>query len=175
MDDINFQDFFSDAESHLTPLCSIWTSDSDPTSTITNTTSEPHHTPIVRSVDKPSFSLPVTMSTSEDFLHASIGFCHIDTLKQHFHELYLDSAKFDHTPADAILDSGELASLWKKDRNTTPAPRPLHFGDIMHIDIVFGPEVSIGNIHYGLLFTDRFSRMTYIYPVQNFSGLDYRY
>ena len=35
------------------------------------------------------------------------------------------------------------------------------------MDIVFGPEISIGNIHYGLLFTDRFSRMTYLYPLQN--------
>jgi hypothetical protein len=35
------------------------------------------------------------------------------------------------------------------------------------MDIVFGPEISIGNIHYGLIFTDRFSRMTYIYPLQN--------
>jgi hypothetical protein len=32
---------------------------------------------------------------------------------------------------------------------------------------VFGPEVSIGNIHYGLLFTDRFSRMMYLYPLRN--------
>jgi hypothetical protein len=37
----------------------------------------------------------------------------------------------------------------------------------MHMDIVFGPDVAIGNIHYGLLFTDRFSRMTYLYPLQN--------
>jgi len=35
----------------------------------------------------------------------------------------------------------------------------------MHMDIVFGPEVAISNIHYALLFTDRFSRMTYIYPL----------
>jgi hypothetical protein len=35
------------------------------------------------------------------------------------------------------------------------------------MDIVFGPEVSLGNIHYGLLFTDRYSRTTYLYPLQN--------
>jgi hypothetical protein len=33
--------------------------------------------------------------------------------------------------------------------------------------LIFGPDISIGNIHYGLLFTDRYSRMTYIYPLQN--------
>jgi hypothetical protein len=41
------------------------------------------------------------------------------------------------------------------------------FADVIHIDIIFGPEISIGNIHYGLLFTNRFSRMTYLYPLHN--------
>jgi len=41
---------------------------------------------------------------------------------------------------------------------------------VFHIDIVFGPEVAIGNVHYGLLFTDRFSRMTYIYPLKNLTS-----
>jgi hypothetical protein len=49
-------------------------------------------------------------------------------------------------------------------------PRSTNFGDTIHMDIVFGPEISIGNIHYGLLFTDRFSRMTYSYPLQNLTG-----
>jgi len=38
------------------------------------------------------------------------------------------------------------------------------------MDIVFGQEVSIGNVHYGLLFTDRYSRMNYIYPLQNLTS-----
>jgi hypothetical protein len=55
----------------------------------------------------------------------------------------------------------------KTDRNTTPVPQLLHFSDTMHMDIIFGPDIAIGNIHYGFLFTDRFSRMTYLYPLQN--------
>jgi hypothetical protein len=35
---------------------------------------------------------------------------------------------------------------------------------------VFGPDIAVGNIHYGLLFTDRFSRMTYLYPLQNLTS-----
>jgi hypothetical protein len=38
------------------------------------------------------------------------------------------------------------------------------------MDIVFGPEVALGNVHYGLLFMDRYSRMTYIYPLQNLTS-----
>jgi len=59
----------------------------------------------------------------------------------------------------------EIYKPCKKNRNTTPVPRPSLFGQVMHMDIVFGPEAAISNIHYALLFTDRFSRMTYIYPL----------
>ncbi len=138
MDDINFQDSFSDAESLVTPLQSNWLSDSNPISSTTNTTSAPIHIPIVRSGDKPSSSLPEIISMFEDFLCASVGFQCTDTLKQHFRELCLDSVKFDYIPADAILDSGDLATLQTRDRNITPVPRPLHFGDIMHMDIILG-------------------------------------
>jgi len=123
--------------------------------------------PLVRLVDKPSTSLPKHMSMTEDFLRACIGYRRIDTLKKNFTQLYQDSVKLDNLPADNVLDSGHLASLRKKDRNTTPVPRPSNFGDVRHVDIVFGPEISVGNIHYGLLFVDRFSRMSYLYPLQN--------
>ena len=125
------------------------------------------NTSIVRSVDKVSSSLPNKMLMSEDYIKSSVGFRRIDTLRKHFSSLYSDNVVFDNTPPDAFIDAGELATMRKKDRNTIPVTRPLHFADVFHMDIVFGPEISIGNIHYGLLFTDRFSRMTYLYPLQN--------
>jgi len=91
-------------------------------------------------------------------------------LIQHLKSLNCDTLYLDSTPVDAVLDPGDLATLHKKARNTTPVPRSMHFGEVMHMDIVFGPEISIGNVHYGLMFTDRHSRMTYIYPLQNLTG-----
>jgi hypothetical protein len=41
---------------------------------------------------------------------------------------------------------------------------------MVHVDIVFGPEVSLGNVHYGLLFSDRYNRMSYIYPLRNLTA-----
>jgi hypothetical protein len=99
-----------------------------------------------------------------------MGFRRIDTVKQYLKDLYCDTVGLDSTPADAVLDSGDLATLPKKARNTTPVPRPTSFGKVIHMDIVFGQEVSIGNVHYGLLFTDRYSRMNYIYPLQNLTS-----
>jgi hypothetical protein len=84
--------------------------------------------------------------------------------------LYLPSVTLDNTPADAILDEGNFANLKKKARSTTPVPRPMEFADVIHMDIVFGPEISIGNIHYGLIFTDRYSRLTYLYPLHNLTS-----
>ncbi len=65
---------------------------------------------------------------------------------------------------------GDLATIRKAPRNTTPVPCSHLFGDVMHMDIVFSPDISIGNIHYGLLFTDHYSRMTYICPLQNLTS-----
>jgi hypothetical protein len=41
----------------------------------------------------------------------------------------------DHTPQDAVLGSGDFATMQKKDRNTHPVQGPTKFGDIVHIDI----------------------------------------
>jgi hypothetical protein len=84
--------------------------------------------------------------------------------------LFQPSVTLDSVPPDAILDPGNFATLKKKDRNTTPVPRPNNFGDVIHLDIVFGPEISVGNVHYGLLCVDRFSHMTYMYPLQNLTS-----
>jgi hypothetical protein len=85
-------------------------------------------------------------------------------------DLYQPAITLDSLPPDAVLDAGDLSTLRKTARNTTPVPRPMKFGEVIHMDIVFGPDVALGNVHYGLLFTDRFSRMTYIYPLQNLTS-----
>ncbi len=137
------------------------------TNVTTQLPSDSDHIPIIRSVDKPSSTIPQVLTVSEDFMRASMGFRRIDTVKKHLKELYCNNIHLDATPADAVFDYGDVSTMHKKPRSTNPVPRPLFFGQVLHMDIVFGPEVAIGNVHYGLLFTDRFSRMTYIYPLRN--------
>ena len=128
------------------------------------------HIPLVRSVDKVSSSLPKVISMSEDFLQGSVGFRRVDTLRRHFDHLYQDTVRFDNTPLDASLTPGDVATMHKKPRNTVPVPRSDAFGSVIHMDIIFGPEISAGNIHYGIIFTDRYSRMTYLYPLHNLTS-----
>jgi hypothetical protein len=132
--------------------------------------SQPHVIPIVRSIDKASSSLPKKVHMNEDYLRACVGFRRVDTMKCILGDLYQSTVTLDNTPADAVLDQGNFASMKKKHCNTTPVLCPQNFGDVMHIDIIFGPEVAIGNVHYGLLIVDRFSRMTYLQPLQNLSS-----
>jgi len=135
--------------------------------TSTNSSSLSQHIPLVRSVDKVSSTLPKVISMSEDFIRCCVGFRRIDTLKQHLDHLYQPTVTLDKTPPDAVLDPGDVATMRKKPRNTVPVPRSESFGDVLHMDIIFGPEISIGNVHYGIIFTDRYSRMTYLYPLSN--------
>jgi hypothetical protein len=105
-------------------------------------------------LDKPSSHLPTRITFTEDFLRASVSFRRIDMIKTHLHQLYQNTILVDTLPADVVLDKGDFANLKKAPRNTTPVPRPSSFGEVMHMDVVFGPDIAVGNIHYGLLFTD---------------------
>lgn len=62
------------------------------------------------------------MTMTEDLLHASVGFHHIETFKKHLNTLYQPTVSLDNTLAGAILDTGFYATLRKKDRYTNPVP-----------------------------------------------------
>jgi hypothetical protein len=138
----------------------------DTTTTNTNSSSSVP-IPILRCVDKVSSSLPSQFMLTKDLIRAGVGYRKIETIKKHLSDLYQPTITLDSQPPDAVLDAGDFSTLLKVPKNTKWVPRPASFLDVVHMDIVFGPEVSLGNVHYGLLFTDRYSRMTYIYPLQN--------
>jgi hypothetical protein len=45
-------------------------------------------------------------------------------MKHFLGDLYQSTVALDNTPADAVLDQGNFASMKKKHQNTTPIPRP---------------------------------------------------
>jgi len=92
---------------------------------------------------------------TEDSIRSSVGFRRIDTIKAHLADLYQPTVSLNNLPEDAVLNVGHVTTLLKKPRTTNPVPRPAAFLDVVHVDILFGPEVSSGNVHYGLLFSDR--------------------
>ncbi len=111
---------------------------------------------------------PVLHSQKISFVRVSAS--DVYTIKHHLGDLYQNTVKLDNLPADAILDAGDVSTLPKVARNTVSVPCPKNFAEVIHMDIVFGPEVLLGNVHYGLMFLDRYSRMTWIYPLQTLTS-----
>jgi len=64
------------------------------------------YTPIIRSVDKVSSSLPKSIMMTEDYFRACVGFRRVDTVLQHFDSLYQNTVRLDHSQPDAVLDPG---------------------------------------------------------------------
>jgi hypothetical protein len=121
------------------------------------------------SSDSPT-SLPSQLTFTEDLICASVSFQQIDAIKTYLIDIYQETVCLYSTPSDAVLDMVDLATTRKAPRNTRPVPCSHLFGNVMHMDIVFGPDISIGNIHYGLLFTDHTSRIPCIYPLHNLTS-----
>ncbi len=67
----------------------------------------------IRSVDELSSSLPSQLTLTEDIIHASVSLRHIDTIKSHLLNLFQDAIVLDSTPADAVLDAGDLGTIRK--------------------------------------------------------------
>jgi len=59
----------------------------------TNLSSNSVYSPIIRSVDKPSSSLPHIITLSDDYLRASVGFRWTDSIHKDFSALYQDTVK----------------------------------------------------------------------------------
>jgi hypothetical protein len=116
------------SESSVTSSVSPENSSSEQPTPSHNLPSDSSYVPIVRSVDKASSSLPSTITMTEDFIRASVGFRAIDTMIKQFYKLYQPTTQLDNTPADAILDDGYFANMRKRPRNTNPVSRPSHFG-----------------------------------------------
>eukprot|EP00957_Ditylum_brightwellii_P041433 3137316-Ditylum_brightwellii.AAC.1 len=60
-----------------------------------------------------------------------------------------------------------MATLPKSNCNTSPIPRPKHFGDIFHYNIVYGAGTTIGGYRYTLWLVDRKTYLILEYPLKS--------
>ncbi len=137
---------------------------SQQSSTSSSTASPLHTEPPVTSVNS---SQPRKVTISRETLSQSIGFRHPEPLLQHFDKISNGSVRIQKIPKNPQLDPGETATMKANKRNTTPLERPKEFGDVMHMDIGFGPCRAIGGIQYTLLVVDRATRHKFIYGLKN--------
>jgi len=129
LDDLSHLDTSPDLSNlDILPYNSSSTSISSSDTTVITDNTSIKRVPILQCIDKPSSYLPSRLMLSEDFICATVGFCRVSTRKRNLSVLYQDTISIDQSPCDAILDSGDLATLRKTPRNITPVPRPNSFG-----------------------------------------------
>ena len=115
----------------------------------------------------PPSNSPQVVQLTHDRLMRSIGFLGSQKIIKAISlssKPTINIQDFDRNPT---LDSGEVASLRKADRNRNPSPLPAAAGDLYHCDIGFGPTRAIGGAFYSLLLVDKRTRHSFIYPLKN--------
>jgi len=122
--------------------------------------------PKMRVVDIPPTACSPKITLNVDQLRKNFGFRNINSIikemKQTSTNLIISTQ--DREP---IVDIGEVSTIDRPHRNTTPLLLPKHPGDIVHMDILFGAGTSIGGYKYSLFVVDRATRHKYLYPIRS--------
>jgi len=133
---------------------------------ITKSHNPESNNPPLRTVDKALAQSNKTTSYTMDQMRKMFGFRNIQSilneLKQTTQNLHIST-----TDSEPIIDLGEVSTINKPKRNTTPLNLPEQFGDLIHMDILFGSGTSIGGYRYALFLVDRATRQKFVYPMRS--------
>ena len=123
------------------------------------------NTPL-RLVDKPIQNAPHVATMSVDQMRKGFGFRNVSSIIK---EIQQTSTNFRVSTLDKepILDLGDVTTIDKSKRNTSPLPLPKHLGDVVHMDIIFGSNTAINGVKYSLFIVDRATRFKFLYPLKS--------
>lgn len=68
------------------------------------------------------------------------------------------------------LEIRDVTTIPKSNRNTKLVLRPPKYLRVVHMDIGYGPCISISGFKYVLLFVDRVSRKAFVYGIKNLTN-----
>ena len=123
--------------------------------------------PLLPTEHKPMSSDSSHASFTTDQLCRAFGFRNIDPILSKIQQTCEPNFSISTTDREQIVDLSDVATIQKSKRNTQVLPLPQHFGDTMHMDIVYGTSTSINGIRYGLFIVDRATRHRFILPLKN--------
>ena len=157
-------------QGHYHPITGTNNPPSTDSETITPTPTDPDiefPTPPLRPVDTPIPSIPQRVSFTHDQLRKGFGFRNIDNIIKHLKDTCHDNFSISTHDQEPTIDLGRTATIERPKRNTQPNPLPKHFGNTIHMDIIFGSRVAIRGVKYGLFLIDKATRQKYIYPLRD--------
>ena len=122
--------------------------------------------PPLRTVDKPLATSDTSTSYTIDQLKRNFGFRNIQSILNEM-KTTIDNLHVSTSDKEPITDLGEVTTINKPKRNTNPLNLPEKFGDLIHMDILFGSGTSIGGYRYALFLVDRATRSKFVYPIRS--------
>ena len=125
--------------------------------------------PKLRTHDIPIASLPNDVSFTVDQLQRRLGFRNVHHILKQLKQTSKPNFSISSTDLEPIMDLGSMSTVDKSNRNTTPINLPSKFGDVVHMDILYGSATAHGQIKYALYLIDRATRYKSIYPIKDLS------
>lgn len=122
--------------------------------------------PPIPTEHKPLSSWPSQVSYTPDQPKKNFGFRNIETILPQIQQTCQSNFFLSVKDKEKVLDLGEVATIHRSKRNTTALPLPQSFGDIMHIDIIYGTITAIEGYKYALFIVDRATRSRFILPMK---------
>jgi len=126
--------------------------------------------PIVPSLhpkDRVPSSTPALVSMTSEMLQKCTGFRNINKIIKLIKQHAAPTIDVQDIGRDPFLSRGEVATLPKSRRNTSPVPSPDTYGSVIHYDIGFGSGMSIGGYTHVLFLVDRTTRKKFIYGLKS--------
>ena len=111
--------------------------------------------PRVRPVDTVLQSTPSKITLTDTDLRKGFGFRNTSSIARKLHTFTTNNFSLTNSDSPDIIDLGEIATIDKSKRNTTPLALPQNFGDMIHCDILYGSNTSIKGFRYALYFIDK--------------------
>jgi deoxyuridine 5'-triphosphate nucleotidohydrolase len=132
-----------------------------------NNAQTPSTSPSLHPTDRVPSSTPALVSMTSEMLQKCTGFRNIHKIMKLIKEHAAPTIDIQDLGRDPFLSRGEVATLPKSRRNTSPIPRPDVFGSIIHYDIGYGAGMSIGGYTHVLFLVDRATRKKFIYGLKS--------
>ena len=142
--------------------------DTPPTDTLPSTNDKSSiPIPPLQAHDNLPSSLSKQANFTVDYLRQSFGVQNIDTILPHIRSTPAPNFHITFTDPNPVIDIGQVSTIDKSKKNTEPLGLPPNFGDVIHLDILYGAGVAHGGIKYALYLVDRSTRYKCIYPLKH--------
>jgi deoxyuridine 5''-triphosphate nucleotidohydrolase (dut) len=117
--------------------------------------------------DSVSSTIPALVTMSSEMLQKCTGFRNITKITKLIKQHAAPTIEIQDLGRDPFLSRGEVATLPKSRRNTSPVPRPDTYGSVIHYDIGYGSGMSIGGYTHVIFLVDRATRKKFIYGLKS--------